>query len=60
MPEELTVADSQTHATCSSITVGPNVTVDTTGELDLAAPVIIFTDGVSVLEGGSLSAGSTG
>ncbi len=54
--EDLTVADSQAYTACNSITVGPDVTVESTGELVLNAPLIIFTTGVSI--SGTLSAGS--
>jgi subtilisin-like proprotein convertase family protein len=53
---DLTVADSQAHTACNSITVGPNVTVEATGRLDLSAPSIVLTNDVSILGEASLSA----
>jgi subtilisin-like proprotein convertase family protein len=51
----LMIADSQAHATCSSITVGPEVTVESAGQLALEARTIIFIDDVTIV--GDLSAG---
>jgi subtilisin-like proprotein convertase family protein len=43
-----TISDDQLRATCSSITVGPTVTVAGAGSLDLIAPTIEFVDVVKI------------
>ncbi|MCG6861506.1 MAG: hypothetical protein LJE70_09570 [Chromatiaceae bacterium] len=45
----------ESYATCGSITVGPNVSVASTGGLVLVGQTIVFSNGVSI--SGSLSAG---
>ncbi len=50
-----TIVDPQTRSTCSSITVGPALTVAAAGSLELVAPIIKFVDVVAIA--GELSAG---
>lgn len=54
---DIAVASDQTFQACNSITVGPDVSVEATGSLQLTAPLVVFKDGFVVRSGGSLSAG---
>ena len=50
------ISDTQAYSTCSSITVGPDVTVEGTGDLTLDAPLVIFESDVEI--SGDLTAGA--
>lgn len=54
---DMTVDATATYEACNSITVGPNVTVVTGGDLQLAAPLVVLGDGFAVEAGGGFSAG---
>jgi hypothetical protein len=53
----MTVGLIGAYQACNSITVGPNVSVEFFGHLQLTAPRVVFGDGFSVKSGGSLVAG---
>lgn len=52
-----TVVSAEAYEACSSITLGPNLTVESGASLQLTAPMVIFEEGLIVKSGGSLSAG---
>ena len=47
--EMQTIVSMQTFEACNSIAVGPSLTVDAPGDATFTSPLVIFTNGVSVL-----------
>jgi len=54
MLSNMIVSSPEQYEACNSISVGPNVSIERTGFLELAAPLVIFGDGFSVQSGGKL------